>query len=840
MPPFEAGPLPKKLPDLHKEPEVERAVVKHKRQSEERLPNTPEAKIDTYLNRLEAVFVHPDEKRRQRNLELFKPVLHEAFVIAPEDVPESYFELQKRIVRERGEEVREISPEQREKMTEVIVEDQEKSLDEWVDYLGSEDAGYPTWFKYFALRNIVKMSQFDKDRGTFKKRSKDTTAPFPEIYHEALGIVADKLEDLANGDTEKFRNDEEFQRYAERRFADLYGEEVQESIHAALEGREIIQGEWKTFPKGDMEAAEKLYASLRGKGTGWCTAGKSTARGQVNNGDFHVYYTYRNQGDNFPTMPRLAIRMQGDEIGEVRGVLPKQEAEPVLQEVLDSKLNEFGDKADVFKKKSADMKQVTVLTEKKMAGEELSAEELLFLYEIESRIEGFGYGRDPRIAELREGRDRRTDLKKILTDISENEDEMYEMAIKKPGVFFDALLALKSNRKEVEEKLISHGGGALVIDREDLFPAVDRPALMDRVIAEGNGKSLIDLYNRPVVYDIPGIDVNELIQKLAEAGEGEAIARSPLFKSEGYYYGQHFSDKTAEALINAGQPQAIVDRIGAFEDNLSEKTRKRLLEVLDVESALKIKERILVSEDAEKAFAERCIQEGKAHLLVRAIDEFSEGIHPDILEKILTSRNVESLVGNLQEFKGVDYDEVVKQIAKQGDMEVFISRSHWKDVQIDYDFVANTLLETERIDSGKKDLRTLSANFDFFQDLSEEVLLKVLDEVSVAGNERILLNMARRLRRKQGYADSEYSYTRHYLDGARMADTILGSENLMRKVMPYLKKVKDLPEDVANTLLDMSEGYFVADNLSCFENLSEETILRLQPYAHDYSLRSAA
>ncbi|OGJ00540.1 hypothetical protein A3I90_00400 [Candidatus Nomurabacteria bacterium RIFCSPLOWO2_02_FULL_41_9] len=65
-------------------------------------------------------------------------------------------------------------------------------------------------------------------------------------------------------------------------------------------------------------------------------------------GDFYVYYTNDSSGE--PTQPRLAIRMDGDNrIGEVRGILPHQGVEPVMQEALDGKLQEFRGEADAYK-----------------------------------------------------------------------------------------------------------------------------------------------------------------------------------------------------------------------------------------------------------------------------------------------------------------------------------------------------------------------------------------------------------------------------------------------------------------------------------------------------------
>jgi hypothetical protein len=79
----------------------------------------------------------------------------------------------------------------RERMIDTVIEDQTKSLDAWIDYLTSDDAMYPAWFKFFAFHQITKLSQFDKERQAFKKRTPTTTAPFPDIDREALAQVAD-------------------------------------------------------------------------------------------------------------------------------------------------------------------------------------------------------------------------------------------------------------------------------------------------------------------------------------------------------------------------------------------------------------------------------------------------------------------------------------------------------------------------------------------------------------------------------------------------------------------------------------------------------------------------
>ncbi|MEI6810740.1 MAG: hypothetical protein WCK60_01665 [Candidatus Nomurabacteria bacterium] len=450
--------LHKKLPDLQKSPEVQDSVDKHTHLTGEKVPNNPEARLGVYMERLEKIFLNEDETTRKRNIEMLRDKIYDAFIIKREDVPESYFELQQRVARERGQAVETIPQETKEQMIHVIIEDQKKSLDAWIDYLSSNDAMYPTWFKYFVFRNIAKLSQFDKELGKFKERTQSTTAPFPDIYREALAQVSDIYEN-ASRDKELFK-DKDFQTFLSKKFPTQYADKIQQTLEHSQESNEQIKGQWICYTQGDEQGAKKLYSSLQSKGTGWCTAGSSTAETQIKNGDFHVFYTYDKEGN--PTQPRLAIRMNGTEtIGEVRGVLPHQEVEPLLQETLDAKLSTFGTEADKYKKKSQNMKHLTAIDKAVQEGKTLNQNDLRFLYEVDGEIEGFGYQRDPRIEEIQGKRNRQEDIQTICncepqciahdsTLINENTKVFCEDTGKKI-TFVD--FRLEANKKKIPQLL---------------------------------------------------------------------------------------------------------------------------------------------------------------------------------------------------------------------------------------------------------------------------------------------------------------------------------------------------------------------------------------------------
>src|SRR3989338_1537319 len=81
-----------------------------------------------------------------------------------------------------------------------------------------------------------------------------------------------------------------------------------------------------------------------------------------------------------------------------------------MQEALDGKLSEFGGEAEAYRKKSEDMRMLTALEKKREEGVLFTKNDLILLYEINGTIEGFGYQKDPRIAELRQGRNTDEDM----------------------------------------------------------------------------------------------------------------------------------------------------------------------------------------------------------------------------------------------------------------------------------------------------------------------------------------------------------------------------------------------------------------------------------------------
>lgn len=345
----------------------------------------------------------------------------EAHVIKPEEVPESYFELQRRIAREQGYGDIPISSDIRRQLIEAVRADQRGSLEKWVEYLGGNDGSYPNWFRRYTWDSVLKLGAYDKEKAKFDKRDTDTVAPYPEINREALAYTYDIVKKFhVVGDT--VEDAQLKQILKEGSFGRIYAHAILEVTPDSPELRREINGSWTKFKQtNDPRTARRLSGSLQGHGTGWCTAGDDTAEVQLEVGDFYVYYTKDEDGKD--TIPRVAIRMQGGEVVEVRGVLPRQELEPALIDIASEKLNTLPG-GDTYMQKAEDMKRLTAI-EQKLGDNpraELTKEELKFLYELDHKIQGFGYDDDPRVDEIRRGRVLAVDIATV-TGIDINETD---------------------------------------------------------------------------------------------------------------------------------------------------------------------------------------------------------------------------------------------------------------------------------------------------------------------------------------------------------------------------------------------------------------------------------
>ncbi|TAN57089.1 hypothetical protein EPN15_05500 [Patescibacteria group bacterium] len=435
------------------------AKRKEIRTGEEGIFEDRSRRIEAYIERLEEIFTHPDAKTRERRTDIFKEkFLYPAVIVKEENFPESYFEYQKQLAKERGIGDIEFSPEDKQKAVADVQEAQRKSLDAWIDHLADDDCHYPADIKYFVAQGILKTGKFDEKAYRFSDREKSTTASFRQIDHEALAMVMGALEAVHHHKRRESSYHSELLDLMKRNkdFGSMYAEAMRYLDKEASKDKalEITDGEWRVFSQGSDP--RELVNAFAGKRAFLCLGNIGDASGYLKQGDVQVYFSNNRAGE--PVWPRAAIAIK-PETGayELRGTYNSNEdidPEIAKTDIIKERLATIKN-GESFAKKDADMKKVTELyelcfkidkktEEKTYLNPELTKDDLIFLYEIDAPIEGFGYEKDPRVAELRAQRNPEEDMLTIFEcsreQIARTSDDINEntkayVGQLEPGIF---------------------------------------------------------------------------------------------------------------------------------------------------------------------------------------------------------------------------------------------------------------------------------------------------------------------------------------------------------------------------------------------------------------------
>ena len=378
-------------------------------------------RIEKYLDKLKRI--QDKVSDNERHLETLKKLYYDRYVIKEEDIPNGYFKFLENQYLEQGyghinlvNPVTSTERELKQQHIDTIINEQKDSLNNWLNYFFSEDSSYmEMWAKVWAFQGMLHIGNLNKNKDGYDTRSETTVNPFVSIDSEILNQCVSLVQETFN---KKETTDEMLNKLlSSGSFPKLYGKLLASKKQIKAE---INEGIWIKYnketettikeknSKGYEPEYIKLYNSLQGYNTGWCTAGsRETAKKQILGGDFYVYYSKDENGDY--KIPRLAIRMENNLIGEIRGIAENQNVESNMEYILDEKLKEFPD-AEKYKKKVSDMKKLTQIYNKHINKESLTKEELRFLYEIEEKISGFGYYTDPRVKEIIKTRNKLEDL----------------------------------------------------------------------------------------------------------------------------------------------------------------------------------------------------------------------------------------------------------------------------------------------------------------------------------------------------------------------------------------------------------------------------------------------
>jgi hypothetical protein len=416
--------LHQKYPQLFKSDPVESTAVRVGRETG-KLLKQPADKLRAWLEYLEKSY--KKHRENPKSLAAIRDYYHDLYLTKIAEISESYYLLQSRIARERGFGDFELTNRMKLELAETVLNDQRESLDRWLSYFFSDESKfYPMWVKYWAFTSMVKLGKYNPETETFGSRSRGQVTPFIDLNPEAFALVVDAVVKRVNGKSLEDIQDPELlsllTQTAQINFSKLYAHALKVRHNQVV--AKSTDGKWVVYKQGSDH--KLLVNSLEGMNTGWCTAGENTAKEQISQGDFHVFYSKDEKGE--AKIPRIAIRMEGDKIAEVRGVGDGQNLDPAISEtpVLKNKLQEFGMEGKAYTKKDSDMRMLSLIENKNKLGEALSIEELHFLYEIDANIDSFRHGnyfgeidKDPRLKEIISTRDVRADISRALNIKSE-------------------------------------------------------------------------------------------------------------------------------------------------------------------------------------------------------------------------------------------------------------------------------------------------------------------------------------------------------------------------------------------------------------------------------------
>ena len=184
------------------------------------------------------------------------------------------------------------------KIIQDIARTQKQSLDQWVEYLIQSE--YPIHFKYLILKAVLNYN-YDLKQDKLIERNEETirnTTPFDagslaELFDRNSNYLLKDYNVIMNENSIKILNSRE-----------VIGETTDGKWIRFKGGRNATSSEISTNAKELMQLVQNTY---------WCT--KNQGRNQLQGGDFYVYVT-ESRGEVFP---RIAVRMNEDNIGEVRG-----------------------------------------------------------------------------------------------------------------------------------------------------------------------------------------------------------------------------------------------------------------------------------------------------------------------------------------------------------------------------------------------------------------------------------------------------------------------------------------------------------------------------------------
>ena len=521
------------------------------RQNKEKLPGkNNERRNFAYLSRLDNMI----EKHGDAIEQKLWAASAENVVMDYEDIPDSYWKQQEQILRDNGQ-GRELSRYEKEILAEDLIDKQRQSITSWANYLGDKNCPYPLWFKVYAFDGISNMSNaLNLDDADYNRRDNTTALSFPKLNAEILAKVYRQINDFYGVDKEnwlsKHSDDEKLVSLVKTaNFPKLYAKELVDTkvILKTPERTEDVHGDWFEYKLGD----EEEIASLA-EGTHWCVVDPNVAHNYLVYGEYgHSRSTGADEESNSkakfiifrledPNSPGIyasngsaSIRLDPDGIvDEISGLNDGQAVEDALIPIVKEKALSLpgGEK---YLQKFDDKQALIKLDNKMKEGEDLTKEELSFLYELDRPIATLDtYNiEDPRIPELKEkysieyAVEKGVDANKLVSSLGSKDITKNLELLLRNGADVDNIVNNIASY-HIAENLDTLLKYSAIIDANELVSSLESHSItrnLDKLLRNGADIDLV--VNRMRYSDIvdkldyliehgANIDVNELVSRL--------------------------------------------------------------------------------------------------------------------------------------------------------------------------------------------------------------------------------------------------------------------------------------------------------------------------------------
>ena len=531
------------------------------RNNKEKLPGkNNERRNFAYLSRLDRMIEKHGDKVEQK----LWAASAEKLVMEYEDIPDAYWKQQEQILRDNGQ-GRKLSEYEKEILAEDLIDKQRQSITSWTNYLSDKNCPYPLWFKVYAFDGISKMSNaLNLDDADYNRRDNTTALSFPKLNAEILAKVYRQINHFYGVDKEnwlsKHSDDEKLVSLVKSaNFPKLYAKELVDTkvILKTPERTEDVHGDWFEYKLGD----EEEIASLA-EGTGWCVVDPNVAHNYLTYGQYSNPEEYDDYDDDYydyddaevenseakfiifrledPNSPGVyasngsaSIRLDPNGIvDEVSGLNEGQAVEDALVPIVKEKTISLPGGEKYLQK--FDDKQALIRLDKKMEkGQDLTKEELSFLYELDRPIATLDTynSKDLRITELKEkygieyALEKGIDVNELVPslnpdDIAKNLDYLLEQGA---NINVDELASNLDSVRIAKnlDSLLKHGAD---INVDELVSSLDPDDIADNLEPLlKNGANVNNIINNMAYYDIianldyllkHGADINNIVNHM--------------------------------------------------------------------------------------------------------------------------------------------------------------------------------------------------------------------------------------------------------------------------------------------------------------------------------------